>query len=82
MVRTQIQLTESQAEALKYLAARKKVSMAELIRSAVDAVIQSEGMVDRSERIRRALDAVGKFHSGIDDLAVHHDQYLGETYSE
>jgi metal-responsive CopG/Arc/MetJ family transcriptional regulator len=82
MVRTQIQLTESQAEALKYLAARKKVSMAELIRSAVDSVIQSEGMVDRSERIRRALDAVGQFHSGMSDLAVQHDTYLEESFSE
>ena len=82
MVRTQIQLTEAQAEALKFLAARKKVSMAELVRSAVDSVIQSEGMVDRSERIRRALDAVGRFHSGTDDLAVNHDRYLEESYSE
>ena len=82
MVRTQIQLTESQAEALKFMAARKKVSMAELIRSAVDSVIQSEGMVDRSERVRRALAAVGCFHSGADDLAVNHDRYLEESYSE
>jgi hypothetical protein len=82
MVRTQIQLTEVQAEALKSMAARKKVSMAELIRSAVDFIIQSEGMVNRSERIRRTLDAVGRFRSGMSNLAVHHDQHLEELYPE
>ena len=40
MVRTQIQLSERQAAALKKLAATKHVSIAELIRRAVDCVFR------------------------------------------
>ena len=81
MVRTQIQLTERQARELKRMAAREGVSMAEVIRNAVDAKIR-EGVseVPREERVRRAMAVMGKFHSGIRDLAVHHDKYLAEDY--
>ncbi len=82
MVRTQIQLTEAQAEELRCLAARKKVSMAEMIRRAVDAVIQSDGTIERNELIQRARSALGRFHSGYHDLAVNHDRYLEESFSE
>ena len=81
MVRTQIQLTERQARELKRMAAREGVSMAEVIRRAVDAKIR-EGVsgVPWEERVRRAMAVMGKFHSGISDLAVNHDKYLAEDY--
>jgi len=81
MVRTQIQLTERQARELKKMAAREGVSMAEVVRKAVDAKIR-EGVseVPWEERVRRAMAVMGKFHSGIRDLAVNHDKYLAEDY--
>ena len=81
MVRTQIQLTERQARDLKKMAVREGVSMAEVVRRAVDAKIR-EGVSDVpwEERVRRAMAVMGKFHSGIRDLAVNHDKYLAEDY--
>ncbi|MDO8691529.1 MAG: CopG family transcriptional regulator [Dehalococcoidia bacterium] len=40
MVRTQIQLTEDQVQALKEVAAERKVSMSELIRQGVERVLE------------------------------------------
>lgn len=83
MVRTQIQLTERQARELKMIAAKEGVSMAEVIRKAVDAKIR-EGTVEApwEERARRALSVMGKFKSGIQDLSENHDKYLVEDYSK
>jgi hypothetical protein len=82
MVRTQIQLSEKQAKALKKLAARRNVSVAELIRQAVDEQLRAAGGVDRDERKRRALAAAGRFHSGLTDLSTEHDHYLAEAFGE
>jgi len=81
MVRTQIQLTERQARELKRMAAKEGVSMAEVIRKAVDAKIR-EGVseVTWEERVRRTMAVMGKFDSGIRDLAVNHDKYLAEDH--
>jgi hypothetical protein len=81
MIRTQIQLTEEQSQALREMAAREKVSVAELIRRAVNSLLQSE-TISMEERRRRAIAAVGRFHSGISDLAERHDEYLAEAYGE
>jgi len=81
MVRTQIQLTERQARELKRIAAREGVSMAEIIRRAVDSKIKQGGVeVPWEERVRRAMAVMGKFQSGIRDLSVNHDKYLAEDY--
>jgi len=80
MIRTQIQLSESQARALKVLAAQRGVSMAGLIRQAVDHLI---GEVDEGisvERRQRAMALTGRFHSGVTDLSSQHDRYLTESY--
>jgi predicted DNA-binding protein len=77
VIRTQIQLTEEQAEALKGLAARKGVSMAELIRQAVESMVDA----DRSDAAwQRASAVVGRFHSGLTDISANHDVYLAEDY--
>ena len=81
MIRTQIQLSEKQARALKDLAARRNVSVAELIRQAVDEQLRAAGTIDPEERKRRALAAAGRFHSGLTDLSTEHDRYLAEAFS-
>lgn len=82
MVRTQIQLTEHQMKALKELTAIEQASMAELIRRSVDAFLRSSAQRSRQERKRRALAAIGRFRSGVSDLSVNHDLYLGEAFGE
>lgn len=76
MVRTQIQLTKTQAAGLKELAAAEGRSMADLIRASVDALLQNAGHVSRSELRKRALVVVGRHRGGPRDLAARHDQYL------
>ena len=48
MIRTQIQLSEKQAKALKSLAAGRNVSVAELIRQAVDEALRAAGTFCRA----------------------------------
>lgn len=78
MIRTQIQLTQQQAAAIKNLAKKKHVSMAEIIRHSVDSMVKT-GSIDE-ERRTKAIEAAGKFHSGVSDIAVKHDKYLAEAF--
>lgn len=80
MVRTQVQLTEEQARALRKLAAEQGRSVADLIRKGVELVIASSWATDPDERISRAVALAGRFRSGLRDLSVEHDRYLGEAY--
>ena len=80
MIRTQIQLTEAQAQALKALAAARQSSVAELIRQGVDHLLRQAGSADLLERRRRAIAAAGRFHSGRPDVAARHDDCLTEAY--
>ena len=83
MVRTQIQLTERQARELKRMAAKEGVSMAEIIRRAVDAKIHGgTGEPPWEERVRRGRAAMGKFRSGLKGVAERHDDYLAEEYGK
>jgi predicted Ser/Thr protein kinase len=79
MVRTQIQLTEDQAKKVKKIAAHRGVSMAEVIRDAIDGVIRPEARTVPEDRRKRALDIVGKFRSGKRDVSKRHDAYLAEA---
>jgi hypothetical protein len=82
MVRTQIQLTEEQANALKKIALSRHLSIAELIRQAVDNILKSSTAIDREERKKRAINAAGRFSSGKRDIAREHDKYLAEAFSK
>ena len=82
MVCIQIWLTEKQAKTLKKLASTRRLSVAELIRQAVDSIIQSNAVIDIEERRKRAINAVGKFRSGKRDISKEHDKYLEEAFSE
>jgi predicted DNA-binding protein len=78
VVRTQIQLTEEQATALKALAAERGASVAELVRESVDAFIRATKGLSWEERRRRALN-LPSFRSGVTDLARRHDDYFVES---
>lgn len=79
MIRTQIQLTEEQARALKELAAAEGRSMADLIRESVDSYVASKPAVRSAGSVKdRALAIAGKYRSGLKDLSKDHDRYLAE----
>jgi hypothetical protein len=80
MVRTQIQLTERQATALKRLAHERGESMAELIRRSVDQLLAGASSGDPDLRKRRAIEAAGSLRSGVGDLAESHNEYLAEAF--
>jgi Ribbon-helix-helix domain len=82
MQRTQIQLTEEQSQALKTLAAERRISVAELIRQAAEDLLRQSFTVSRAEMKRRALAAAGRFRSGEKDLSTSHDDHLAEIYGE
>ena len=80
MIRTQIQLTEAQAQAFKAMAVARQSSVAELICQGVDHLIRQAGSVDLAERRRRAVAAAGHFRSGRPDVAARPDECLAEVY--
>jgi hypothetical protein len=78
MIRTQIQLTEEQAAVLRRRAQREQVSMAELVRQAIDVFTRTEPPDDRHLR-QRAIHAAGRFASGVGDTSARHDEVFAET---
>ncbi len=81
MIRTQIQLTEEQSERLKLKAAAKGVSMATLVREAVDESLAEEDVTRTRER---ALSVAGKFRDleGATDVSERHDDYLTGAFED
>ena len=79
MVRTQIQLREGQVAYLKRAATEQDVSMAEVIRTSIDALMRESKGVSRDVIKKRALAAVGKFRSGGKNLSARHDEYFAEA---
>ena len=77
MVRTQVQLTEAHWARLKAKARAEGVSLAELVRRAVERFLEDEGY---EEKARRALPALGRFASGQGDVSEAHDRYLEEAF--
>ncbi len=75
VIRTQISLTEKQMERLRRAAKRQHVSIAAVIRDAVDATVPDTDE-DRVARQRRAFAAAGAFSSGHRDTAARHDEVL------
>jgi hypothetical protein len=84
MVRTQIQITEYQAQKLKQLAGAQAVSMAELIRRAIDQLLASAAPISDDEQQRLALAFLGQFPDidGATDVSENHDRYLAEIYAQ
>jgi hypothetical protein len=82
MLRTQIRLTEEQSLALKSLAEKRRISVAELIRQVVDDLLRESPTLSRAEMKRRALAAAGRFRSGEKDLSTGHDDYLADIEAQ
>ena len=80
MIRTQISLDERQMEGLRELARQRKVSMAELVRQAVDDLLARP----TPDAWARASAVVGKYRSGEadNDVARNHDEYLAAIYGD
>jgi hypothetical protein len=77
VIRTQVSLTEDQMRALKREAGRRGVSIASIVRKAVDAELRND---DRDEKIRRAMEVMGKYTSAHNDISQNHDLYLDPDY--
>jgi len=81
MVRTQIQLTDEQADAITKIAKSRRISIAEVIRQAVNNTIKTN-TVDAAELCRRSIEVTGKYRSGKRDVSGEHDKYLAELLAE
>jgi len=80
MVRTQIQLTERQSRQVKSVAERQGISVAEVIRRAIDRTLPADLVADPYEIRQPARKAVGQFADTAHDVAEHHDHYLTEAF--
>ena len=82
MVRTQIQLTTEQSRRLKRVAARKHMSVAEVIRRSLDITLASDDFPDVNEIKARARSVFGKYEDKAADVSENHDRYISEAFSE
>jgi hypothetical protein len=73
MLRTQISLTHAQMARLRAESLRCGVSIAQLIRDAVDQVFPA---AEWEARKARAIAAIGCIREQADDVAERHDEYL------
>ncbi|MBI4042878.1 MAG: ribbon-helix-helix protein, CopG family [Deltaproteobacteria bacterium] len=73
-------MNEEQIKKLKQLAATTHLSMAELIREAVNKFLLMQVLLDREELKKRAIAIAGAYHSKKKNLSKAHDQYLIEAY--
>jgi hypothetical protein len=79
MIRTQIQLTEDQAERVKRIARARGVSIATVIRDAVDQLDDGDERAER-EGWERFSAVVGAFHGGPGVVSEEHDDELARAY--
>ena len=79
-IRTQVQLTEEQARALKARARDEERSMADLVRESVSEYLARRPARDRRSLLGRARALTGRFHSGYTDVAENHDRHLDEAF--
>jgi len=80
MIRTQVQLTEDQLQALRRLSANTGKSTAELIRNGVDQYLSCRRLSTKEDRIERAIRVAGAFASDATDVSADHDRYLAEAF--
>lgn len=76
--RTMVYLDASQMEALRRKARRERVSLAELIRRAVDRYLKPEPVSPPVPR-ETYEKLIGFFSSGLTDVSERHDHYIGEA---
>ena len=81
MIRTQVQLTEEQLRSLKALAREEERSVADLVRQSVAEYLVRRPTADHAELVGRARDLIGRYRSGVPDLAEDHDRYLDDAFA-
>ena len=88
MIRTQISMTEQQAEGLRRLAALRQRSQAALLREALDDLLDGAELERRIELARAAIGrhssgqhSSGQHHSGQQGIAEDHDAELERAFS-
>ena len=77
MIRTQIQLESQTYEKLKAKSKGSGKSISEIVRLSLDQTIESE---ETDLKWRRALQSMGKFSSGLNNLAEKHDEHMGDRW--
>jgi hypothetical protein len=77
MIRTQVSLTEEQMLRLRREARRRHVSLAAVVRDAVDQVVPNEDS-RRIDRLSALLEVAGTAASGSGDVARGHDEVLAD----
>jgi predicted DNA-binding protein len=77
MIRTQIQFQKKTYESLKTQSKETGKSISEIVRRSLDQTIESE---ETDLKWARALNSLGKFSSGLDNLAEKHDEHLGDRW--
>lgn len=78
MIRTQVQLTDDQARALRRVAAERGVSMAAVIRELLDESLAAPN----TAQVTRARAAIGRFASGERTISEEHDRELADAFAE
>jgi hypothetical protein len=77
MIRTQVSLTEEQMRRLRREAGRRHVSLAAVVRDAIDRVVPDQDQL-RHAHIDTLLNAAGSAASGTGAVARQHDEVLAE----
>ena len=82
MRRTQIQLEESQYEALREFAHRERISMSEAVRRLLAERLTANKEEPKPKRsgAEALLSVAGKYRSGYKDIGRRHDEYLAEDF--
>jgi uncharacterized protein YgbK (DUF1537 family) len=92
MIRTMVQLTEEQLNALKELAKTRNVSIASLVRESVEQYVTTATQeTEREEKRQRALAFINYIEEhpdefrdieGKNDVSVKHDEYFVQASEE
>ena len=77
MIRTQIQFRKNTYESLKTKSKETGKSISEIVRRSLDQTIESQ---ECDQTWARALKSMGKFSSGLNNLAEKHDEHLGDRW--
>ncbi len=77
MIRTQIQFEPKTYEALKTKSNETGKSISEIVRRSLDRSIAAQ---EADQKWARALSSMGKFSSGLNNLAEKHDEHLGDRW--
>ncbi len=77
MIRTQIQFEKKTYETLKAKSNETGKSISEIVRRSLDRSIAAQEV---DQKWARALKSMGKFSSGLNNLAEKHDDHLGDRW--